>query len=188
MEKPGKMFMKHVWRFQQIGGLISVILLCLNLAIPLYGYTHWRFEQLGIPKELDWLIILIIFLMAFSITLIFGFAYDRVFKLWRDKEIVMVERNPFRKGRIKPTELIDWQYMYIPLLMKHGLKDEAEFNMKWNEQNMDRDPELRKDVFRMMKWINEYKLKNMDDRWLKDISEITKRKYDAKYGKIRPDW
>lgn len=53
---------------------------------------------------------------------------------------------------------------------------------------MDRDPELRKEVFKIMKWVNEYKLKNVDDQWLQDISKITEREYKAQYGKIKPDW
>jgi hypothetical protein len=184
----GKGLMKHIWRFQQVGGLVSVTLMCLNLTVLLYAYIAWWFESIGIPHKWDWLIMMIIFLIAFSIALLFGIVYDKVFRLWRHREVVAAERNPYMKGRIKPTELVSWQYINIPLLMKHGLKEEAEFNLKWNERNMERDPELRKDVYRMMKWINDFKLKEVDDRWLRDISEITQKKYRKKYGKFRPDW
>jgi hypothetical protein len=188
MESPAKVLMKQIWRFGQVGGMVSVILMCLNLTIPLYEYTAWRLIELGIPGRLDWLIILILFLMVFSMTLIFGFAYDKIFQLWKHREIVAMERNPFMKGRITPNELVTWQYVNIPLLLKNGLKAEAEFNLKWNERNMERDPELRKDVFRIIKYIKDYKLKNLDDRWLHDISEITENKYLAKYSKFKPDW
>ena len=53
---------------------------------------------------------------------------------------------------------------------------------------MEYDPELRKEVYRIIDWINKYKLKDVDDRWLADMSEITKNKYNKKYGKIKPDW
>lgn len=188
MENPGKILMKHVWRFQQVGGLIAVTLMCLNLAIPIYVYMGWRFVELGIPAELDWLIIIIIFLIIFSFTLLFGYAYDRILKLWRYHQIVAMERNPFQKGRITPNELIQWQYIIIPYLYKTGFAAEAEFNLKWNEANMEHDPELRKEVYRIIDWIEDYKLKDVDERWLKDISEITKKKYMAKFGKIKPDW
>ena len=59
MESPGKIFMTVIWRFQQVGGLVAVVLMCLNLTIPLYEFSGWRFVELGIPKKLDWLIILI---------------------------------------------------------------------------------------------------------------------------------
>ena len=188
MESPGKILMKYIWRFQQVGGLVAVLLMILNLTIPLYQYTGWRFEKLGIPHDYDWLIMIIIFLLIFSVVFIFGIIYDRVLQLWRYHPAVGIERNPFMKGRIQPNELITWQYIIIPLLYKYGLKKEAEFNLKWNERNMERDPELRKEVYTLMKWINEYKLKDMDDRWTHDIEEITKKKYKAKFGKIKPDW
>ncbi len=188
MESPRKSLMKHIWRFQQVGGIVAVALMCLNLTIPLYSEYGWILVDLGIPEKLDWLIIMIYFLFTFSIALLFGIIYDRVLKLWRFHQIVAVERNPFQKGRISPNEMVNWQYTFIPLLLKNGLKEEAEFNLKWNEQNMDRDPELREEVFRIIDWINRYNLKDVDDRWLLEISDITKRKYKVKYHKIKPDW
>jgi hypothetical protein len=187
MESPSKTLMKTVWRFQQVGGIVSVALMCLNLTVPLYEFAGWRFYPY-IPPKLDWLIYIILFAISFSIALFFGLIYDRVLKLWKHHQIVGMERNPFQKGRINPNEMVTWQYTFIPILLKYKLKDEAEFNMKWNEQNMDRDPELRREVYRIIDWINDYKLKDMDDRWLYDMSKITKKKYKKKYGKIKPDW
>lgn len=188
MESLGKNFMKIIWRFQQVGALVAIVLVCLNLTIPIYVLSGWRFVKLGIPKGLDWLIIIIIFSIIFSIVLIFGYVYDRILKLWRHQMAVAIERNPYNKGRITPSEMLQWQYFLIPLLVKNDLKAEAEFNLKWNERNMERDPELRKEVFRIMKWVQEYKLKNMDDRYLQDIATITKKRLKTKYGKIKPDW
>ncbi len=188
MESPGKILMKTVWRFQQVGGIVSVALMCLNLTVPLYGYTHWRFYNIGITSKYDWLIYFILFIFTFSLALSFGIMYDRIFKLWKHHQIVAAERNPFNKGRINPNELVTWQYLFIPLLLKRGLKEEALFNLKWNEINMDLDPELRNEVFRIIDWINTYKLKDVDERWIMDITKATKRKYIEKYGKVKPDW
>jgi uncharacterized membrane protein YraQ (UPF0718 family) len=188
MESPRKNLMKHIWRFQQVGGIVSVALMCLNLTIPLYNEYGWFLVNLGIPENLDWLLILIYFAFTFSLALIFGILYDKVLKLWRFHQIVAVERNPFQKGKINPNEMVNWQYTIIPLLLKNGLKEEAIFNLKWNEQNMERDPALREEVYRIIDWISKYKLKDMDDRWLAEMSEITKRKYKVKYNKIKPDW
>ena len=161
-----------------------------DLGMFKFNYTNmgWRLVDLGIPAKLDWLIVIIIFTIIFSIAMLFGFLYDKTFKLWRHKEIVAVERNPYQKGRINAAELINWQYTVIPYLYKVGLTKEAEFNLKWNEANMERDPELRKEVYRVINLINDYKLDDVDERWLKDISEITKKKYKDKFGKIKPDW
>lgn len=188
MESVKKNLMKHIWRFQQVGGVVAVALMCLNLTIPLYSEYKWMFINMGIPGKLDWLIIIIFFLLTFSIALLFGIVYDRVLKLWKYHQIVAIERNPYQKGKISPNEMIQWQYSIIPLLIKNGLKEEAIFNLKWNEQNMERDPALREEVFRIMDWINKYKLKDVDDQWLAEISDITNKKYKAKYGKIKPDW
>ncbi|WP_455392581.1 hypothetical protein [[Eubacterium] cellulosolvens] len=188
MESSRKGLMTHIWRFQQVGGIVAVALMCLNLTIPLYNIYGWVLINLGIPENLDWLIIIIYFLITFSIAMLFGIIYDKVLKLWHFHQVVAVERNPYQKGKINPNEMITWQYTIIPLLLKNGLKDEAIFNLKWNEQNMDRDPELREEVFRIIDWINKYKMKDVDDRWLAEISDITKRKYKVKYGKLKPDW
>ena len=188
MVSMSKILMTHIWRFQQVGGLVTVTLMCLNLAVLIYGFSYWRFKIIGLGVEYDWLIFIIIFSAAFLIALGFGFAYDKVFKLWRQREIVGVERNPYMKGRIKAQELVSWQYVFIPLLLKNGLKAEAEFNLKWNERNMDYDPELRKDVFKVMEWIKAYEIKDMDKQWIEDVSQITEKKYKNKYGKIKPDW
>ena len=89
MESPSKILMKHIWRFQQVGGLVAVILMCLNLTFPIFEYSGWRIAQY-IPSniQLDWLLFLIIFLLVFSIALIFGLIYDKGLKLWKHKEIV----------------------------------------------------------------------------------------------------
>ena len=183
-----KSLMTHIWRFQQVGGLVAVVLMCLNLTIPLYKTYGWILIRIGIPANLDWLIVIIYFLLTFALALLFGLMYDRILKLWKYHQIVAMERNPYQKGKMTPAEVVIWQYNYIPLLWKYGLKEEAIFNLKWNEANMERDPELRKDVFELIDWINKYKLKVGNDRWVPDIHEITKIKYKEKYGKIKPDW
>ena len=111
MEGFGKTFMKHLWRMQQIGALVTVVLVCLNLTIPLWDFTKWRFYNIGISAKYNWLIILIIFTIVFSIALVAGYIYDRIFKLWSARETVGVERNPFAKGKINPKEMLQWQYI-----------------------------------------------------------------------------
>ncbi len=185
----GKFFMKHLWRFQQIGGLVTVILMCLNLTIPIYTYTHWRFERLGIPSRWDWLIILIIFSIVFLIALIAGYAYDKVFKLWSPQKVVGIERDPYAKGRLTPAEYWRYQYAFIPILLKSGLRAEAEFNLKWNERCLERDPDFRKDVNKIRKYVEKYKLKSVDKRWLQDISKLIKERQKAKLGrKAKIEW
>ncbi len=52
MESPRKGLMKHIWRFQQVGGIVAVALMCLNLTIPLYNEYGWVLVNLGVPGVL----------------------------------------------------------------------------------------------------------------------------------------
>jgi len=188
MEGPGKFLMKHIWRFQQIGGLVSVILMCLNLTIPLYEFSGWRIVELGVPANLDWLIVIILFSIIFGIALLTGYAYDKVFKLWSPQKVVGIERDPYAKGRLTPQEYLRYQYIFIPLLIKNGLRAEAEFNLKWNKRIYEQDPEFRDQVLNIKKYVDQYKLKNIEDRWLQDMNKIIGEQYKVKDKKVRADW
>ncbi len=175
-----KALMLMVWRFQQINSMIMIIGLSLTLTLQLLPFVDWRFHELGISRSDNWLIVLIIFLTIFSGAVIVGLIYDVVFKLWIQHQIVLVERQPYAKEKLAAKAVLNRKYFWIPLLKKMGLKNEAEFSGKWVEQNMEGDPVLRKDVNRIVQWINEYKLKPADKRWLKDLELIVKKSYSPK--------
>ncbi len=169
-----------VWRFQQINSMIMIIGLSLTLTLQIFPFVGWRFHKLGIPGTYNWLIVLIIFLIIFSGAVIVGIIYDVVFKLWIQQQTIIVERQPYAKEKLAAKLVINRKYFWEPLLRKTGLENEAEFSAKWVEHNMEIDPILRKDVNRVIQWINEYKLKPADKRWLKDLEEIMNKSYSPK--------
>ena len=103
-----KYLMKHVWRIQQIGALGSVIMISMTIALILYPMVQWRFVELGIPGEWDWLIILILWFMVMGTVMIGGFAYDKLLRMWIPQQRVAVERNPYAKNLMTPKEVINW--------------------------------------------------------------------------------
>ncbi|MFW9879047.1 MAG: hypothetical protein ACFFG0_38700 [Candidatus Thorarchaeota archaeon] len=172
-----KGLMLLVWRFQQVNSMIVIIGLSLTLTLQILPFVDWRFHKLGITSDYNWVIVLILFLIIFSGALIVGIIYDAVLKLWIQQQTVTIERQPYAKEKLAAKALLNRKYFWIPMLKKAGLEKEAEFSDKWVEHNMKTDANLRKDVNRVIQWINEYELKPADERWLKDIEEVLKKSY-----------
>jgi len=163
-----KGFMKHVWRIQQVGALGSVVMLAMTIALILYPMVDWRFFQFGLTHEQDWLIVIILWLMVVGVVLAGGFTYDVLLRMWVPQQRVAVERNPFQKNMMTPKECINWQYCWVPMLRKLGCDKEAEFMQKWNEHMMNEDPIFRREVYKVIKWINSYELPPPNKRFLRD--------------------
>jgi hypothetical protein len=178
-----KGLMLLIWRFQQVNSMVIIIGLSMTLTLQIYPYIGWRFYFL-ISSELDWLIILVIFIIIFSGAVFVGILYDTIFKLWIQQQVVTIERNPFAKEKITAKTVLNKKYFWIPMLQKAGLESEAKLMNKWVEKNMEQDPILRRDVNRVIQWINEYKLKPADKRWLKDIESILNKEYSPKGEKL----
>ena len=175
-----KSMMLIVWRFQQINSMIIIVGLSLTLTFQLYPYMSWRFVNLGIPAEWDWLIIIIIFFLIFTGAIFVGIIYDVILKLWIQQAIVTQERHPYAKDKINAKGIVNKQYYWAPMLRNIGLENEARFTEKWIELNMEDDPILRKDVNRIVAWINNYKLKPEDKRWLEELEVILNKPYAPK--------
>lgn len=178
MAEVKKGLMKHVWRIQQVGALGSIIMLAMTIALILYPMVDWRFFQFGLTKEHDWLIVIMLWLMVVGVVLIGGFTYDVLFRMWVPQQLVAVERNPFAKNLMTPKECINWQYCWIPILKKLDLKNEAEFMLKWNEHMMNEDPSFRKEVYKVIKWVQNYNLPPPNKRYLKE--DIIKLDFDVR--------
>jgi hypothetical protein len=175
-----KSMMLVVWRFQQVNSMIMIIGLSLTLTLQILPFVDWRFHRIGFTAEYNWLIVLIIFLIIFSGAVIVGIIYDVILKLWIQQQTIVVERQPYAKEKLAAKALLNRKYFWIPMLKKAGLDNETEFSAKWVEHNMETDPILRKDVNRVIQWINEYKLQPEDKRWLKDLEQILKKPYSIK--------
>jgi hypothetical protein len=175
-----KAMMLLVWRFQQVNSMIMIVGLSLTLTLQILPFVDWRFHQLGIHNKYNWLIVVIIFVVIFSGAIIVGIIYDAVLKLWIQQQTILVERQPYAKEKLSAKGVLNRKYFWIPMLKSVGLDGEAELSNKWVERNMETDPILRKDVNRVIQWINEYKLQPADKRWLKDVELVLKKSYSPK--------
>lgn len=110
-----KRLMTYLWRIQQSQMIISMIFWSATLSGVFYGYAAPVMKNLGIPKENVLLGLLVLFLIVLGIILSIGFAYDRIFKLWREQVHVVWERNPFYGGEMFRKEIIQWRDFFLPL-------------------------------------------------------------------------
>jgi len=170
-----KPLMLMVWRFQQINSMIIIVGLSMTLTFQLYPYIGWRFTELGIPSKLDWLIITIIFILIFFGAVLVGIIYDVLLKLWIQSRIVQIERDPYQSEKISPKLILNFKYCFLPLVKKLKCRDETEFLTKWIERNIEDDANAHKVAMDVIKWVNEYKLKPEDVRWLDDMERIHPR-------------
>jgi hypothetical protein len=99
--------------------------------------------------------------------------------MWAEQKIVTIERNIFAHTKQNAKEIVHWQYYNIPLMRALDLNEQAEFYNRWNEHCMDDDKVLRDDVYKIARWINEYKMKKPSKRWLLPVQEEIRKAYEA---------
>ena len=177
-----KNLMLMVWRFQQVNSFVVIFGLSMTLTLQAFPFVKWRFNQIGIVD--NWLINLILFLVIFAGAVIVGIIYDSLLKLWIQQQVINIERNPYAKEKLAPKGVLNRKFFFIPMLKKAGLRSEAIIQESWIEHNLEREPILRKDVYRIIKWVNDYQLKPEDKRWLKDVNQIIKKEYSPKFEDV----
>jgi hypothetical protein len=149
----------------------------LIMAGIFFPFFHPLFVDLGLTGPGQVAIgLLILFISVFILILFIGYVYDKVFKMWAEQKIVIVERNIYLHTKQSAKEIVHFQYHHIPLLRGLGLQAEGDFFNKWNERCMEEDKVLRDDVYKIARWSNEYTLRPKKDRWLKDIRKDIDKK------------
>lgn len=183
--EPKKSFMIHFWRIQQCQTIISVLFWSATLAGVFYPYLSPWFIKYGIIGEGQvGLGLILIFLIVLGIISLFGFIYDVSLKMWIEMGVVSIERDIYAKTKQSAKEIVQWQYYLLPIMRSIGRPLEANFYEKWNERCMEEDPVLRKDVQAIIDWVNAYKMRPEDDRWLKDLrTEFWKNVDEKEYEK-----
>ena len=154
-----KVLMKHVWRLQQVGGLLSVMMLSITNTLLIRNYLDYIFidalDGIGVPSAIDYDYIItgILAFMIFGGALFVGYLYDRTFQMWKAQNEVAVERNPYSKLQLSPKEIVAWQKNSIPMLRSMGNKKEADFLQSWVNKCLRENPSLRKEVDEVEKWV-----------------------------------
>ncbi len=109
-----KFFMRWVWRIQQAQMLIGIIFWSMTLTGVFYPITVWYLETyFNITGVLTGMVVL--FGLIFGGILLFGLLYDRVFKMWKPQQVVMVERNQYQHEQLTPRDMVMFEEYYLPL-------------------------------------------------------------------------
>ncbi|MHA1770220.1 MAG: hypothetical protein ACTSXS_01330 [Candidatus Thorarchaeota archaeon] len=103
-----KWMMKQYWRLVQVRGIWNLFYGILLLSVAYYIYVP-IFVDLGAIGPF------IFALIMFTIFLILGYLYDRVFVLWGPQQEVAIERNPFQYVP-HPRDKVFWFPVYSVLL------------------------------------------------------------------------
>jgi hypothetical protein len=160
--------------------IVAPIFWSLTLSGIFYEYVSPVFVRLGLIESSQVALgLLILIICIFLLVLFIGYVYDKVLKMWAEQKIVAVERNIYAHTRQNAKEIVHWQYYLIPLMNALDLKEEASFLNRWNEHCMEEDKVLREDVYKIARWINEYKMKPSKKRWLLPVQEEIKKVYES---------
>ena len=148
--------MVQVWRVQQIGGILSLVLMAIADTVLITNSIVWRLGNY-------YLTVVLLLILLGSTILLCGWLWDKKAKMWREQMIVTVERNPYASLKLMPKEIIGYQVIYIPLMEFMAKTDEknresllhnAEMYRGWIRDGFAQDPELGKKVDEMWAVLN----------------------------------
>lgn len=151
-----KRAMIYLWRAQQSGAIINIMLLGTLTAATMYSnyIREWtdNYWILG-DSVLGGLAItmFLIFLGVFGV----GFAFDRM-KFWREQSIVAIERNPYGSYKLTAKE-IHWIRLWMAATQA-GNPSEAQKRTlndfeQWVARSLSEDALLREEVEAVERWI-----------------------------------
>ena len=149
-----KWFMLQVWRLQQVAQVLTLALLALNLSLQVWGYVKWRNEWLANPITG---VLLFIGALAAAIWT-FAILWDIKFKMWREQQAVLIERNPYAKEKMAAKEVALYELLWLPMLEKIGKDDPkiqaAARDLKdWVTKLTELDPVLENDLKEVYEFI-----------------------------------
>lgn len=128
----------YIWRMQESQTLIAVLFYSLSLTGIYLDRISWRFKDAGIDSTL--LITLLLTGFTFVFILFLGYMYDKIFNLWKDKNIVMMKKNVYLTTHLTPKERAHFTEMWLPVVKvidelegKDTLKDTIATLERWKE-------------------------------------------------------
>jgi len=154
-----KWFMLQLWRVQQVAQLLTIALLALNLSLTIYPYLRWR--EGTIFAETYAGVTLILLLIAAGVW-IFAMIWDIRLKMWREQQMVLVEKNPYAKEKMAAKEIVMYQLSWLPLMEKLGkddpeIREAAKSLRAWIDRLASEDPILKHDIDQVFKFMNDKK-------------------------------
>lgn len=160
-----KWLMLQMWRFQQVAQPVTLVLLAANLSVTVFSLVRWRGELRNAYFTIP-LIFMILFLAMWA----FAIAWDLRYKMWREQQTVLVERNPYAKEKLNAKEMAQFNLIWIPVLEELGknnkkLADTAQLLRRWVVQASKDDHQIMTDLDDLMRHIGNDKI---DFSWIKN--------------------
>ena len=151
-----KRAMIYLWRAQQSGAIINIMLLGTLTAATLYRqYLKAYFGNYGFPESQELPGVIITMMMIFVAVFGVGFIFDRL-KFWKEQSIVGVERNPYASYKLSAKEVY-WIKIWLASIASGSPNAEqkrlAELYEAWIRRSVDEDPILKAEVDAVEKWI-----------------------------------
>lgn len=113
-------FSKHMWRMRKSSAVINLFFYSLTLAGVYLPYVA---AIIPLPKSI---LLVILYIVSLAFILILGYLYDVVFRLWKEDNIVDINRNPFHIDKFTEKEI---QTMKIRLSNFHASYEAMRTNM-----------------------------------------------------------
>ena len=141
-----KWFMKWIWRVQQVGAISTLAITSITLSLVL---SEKLVNRIGSGP----LSFLLSFTLLASVIMALGWTWDRKLQMWKEQNVVNVERNPYYKHKMTPKESLSYTHIWVPLL--HTIADKMDCPQlhetadawdKWCKSENAKDPILAASV------------------------------------------
>jgi len=161
-EQPIKKFMmKWVWRVQQIGAISTLVITATTLAITL---SDKLLLNETMPFSLGPLMALG-FLAAMVMSL--GWLWDKKLQMWKEQNVVNVERNPYYLFKQTPKEVASYELLWFPfaetvaeIAERTGSPEKAKLMRQfvkryggWCKEQVAADPILKRQVDELSNYL-----------------------------------
>jgi hypothetical protein len=151
-----KKAMVYLWRAQQSGAIINILLLGTLTAASLYKlYLKAYFNNFGFPDAAELPGVLITMFAIFAAVFGVGFAFDRL-KFWKEQSIVGIERNPYGSYKLTAKE-IHWIRLWQAAVRAGNPsaddKKTLEHFDKWVARSLEEDPVLKSEAEGVNRWV-----------------------------------
>ncbi len=158
---PKKFLMLHVWRLEQTRVFISTIFWSLMLTGIFYArlqyYLHKYFGFSENENEQVIIKMSFIFFFVLLLTLLFGFVYDAIFRMWEERMTVQRERNPYALYKFNGMQSLQFKHYFLPVMKKMnkdgGLDENIAMVEMWLEKVLNSDDVLKRDLEYVEEWV-----------------------------------
>ena len=103
-----KWLLLWVWRTQQIGAISTLLITAMTLAIVISDKLYLSDK---LPPVLGPFLTLT---FLASIVMSLGYLWDKKFQMWKEQNVVNVERNPYYVFKMNPKEVVGYTDLWFP--------------------------------------------------------------------------